>query len=465
MRAKRFELTFLAPRVACWIALAAGSTQAAAAAEAEVLLRPAESPRNVEYKLQVEGRLRSPTPEADEPGDAEPVAPKAAPMRIRGEFRFHEQVAETSSGEIWRREYEAIDAEIQVGERTIAPTLRDEHRQHALAVAAGRIARLSPAGPMTREEDQLVAHVFDTAALGRIFPADAVGVGDSWPIDDATGAMLLGLDHLVENELTAKLVKAAGGSAEIRLEGSCQGQVLDAESKIEVRTRIRYDLAANRIVWVAAGVKEQRAAAAAAPGVDAVSTITIKLTEAAPVSWQPPPRVDFLAARMEYEFQEEGVRFAYDPRWRLTSESPNSALFRMIDDGQFVAQGRIVILPRSKAGTKPTLQEFQTDVRTALGERFVEFAAASERTTATDAHLLECTALGLIDEVSIQWMYYLATSRDGRRVAFTFTAQPENLERLAAADSEMPDSVRFVTLKVADLDPETRRLNLDSVVR
>ena len=444
-----------------------GSLGGAFADEREPIeFAPAFGPRAVRYKVQVEGNLRTSRPDkkGEKEGAGAQEEERVTPMRIRGEFLYLEQTADDSTVDVWGRTYGSVDAELTIGTRKLTPSLREDVSQHAVDLAGDRVRRIA-AAPMTREEDQLVAHLFDSALLERLLPVEPVDEGDGWQIDDVTVAMLLDLDHTAENELQAELKSVEDGSAEIRIEGNVRGAVLDVEAEMQVRARLKYDLRKQRFSWAAIGVKDHRPAGAASPGVDAVSTITIKLGDAERRAWEPPSEDQRSTVRLEHRFDDEGIAVLYDPRWRATFESPESAVFRLIDDGGFVAQGRAVVMPRAKAGSKPTIKAFQKDVQAALGERFAEFTSSSEQTTSSGAHLLECTAVGTIDDLSIQWMYFLATSRDGRRVALTFTAQPDAIERIAGADREMAEAVRFLTLKVADLGSEPTQLNLESTFR
>lgn len=444
-----------------------------ACGEEPVIFAPAYTPRAVRYKLQVEGQLQTTREEGDSQGNTKKDDAKkddkgsdarVTPMRIQGEFLYLEQTADELTVDLWGRTYGSINAELTIGARKLQPTLREDVQQHAVNLAGDRVQRVA-AVPMTSAEDQLVAHVFDTALLERLLPNQPVSEGDRWPIDDVSAAMLLGLDHAVENELEAVLQSIEDGAAEIRVEGEFRGAALDVEAEMRVRARLKYDLERQRFSWAAIGVKDHRPAGAASPGVDAVSTITIKLGDAERRAWRPPTPEQLAAVRLEHRFEDEGISVVYDPRWRVTFESPESAVFRLIDDGEFIAQGRAVVMPRVKAGSKSTIKQFQDDVQKTLGDRFAEFASASEQTTSSDAHLLECTAVGTIDELSIQWMYFLATGRDGRRLALTFTAQPDAIERIAGADREMAESARFLTLKVASKPEETTQLNLESTFR
>ena len=94
-----------------------------------------------------------------------------------------------------------------------------------------------------------------------------------------------------------------------------------------------------------------------------------------------------------------------------------------------------------------SLEDYQNDVREALGKNFGEFVEAKQSGDAAGYRVLRVVANGVAHdkstEVPIRWIYYHVADEQGRQVALTFTVEQEHLERFAEADRAIVDSLRF----------------------
>ena len=95
-----------------------------------------------------------------------------------------------------------------------------------------------------------------------------------------------------------------------------------------------------------------------------------------------------------------------------------------------------------------SLEEFQADVRQALGESFGEFVEASQSVNAAKHRVLRVVVHGVAHnksgDVPIRWIYYHVADQQGRQAALTFIVQQEHVERFADADKPVVESLQFV---------------------
>jgi len=128
----------------------------------------------------------------------------------------------------------------------------------------------------------------------------------------------------------------------------------------------------------------------------------------------------------------------------MTSDEAKAAVFRMIDDGEFVAQCNVASLPQVDVEKLPTLTKYQEDIKAGLGESFGQFISAKQNTNDLGYRVLRVVADGKASEVPIHWIYYLLADQVGRQLTMVFVVEPELVERLAGADEQLAAAVQFV---------------------
>ncbi len=98
------------------------------------------------------------------------------------------------------------------------------------------------------------------------------------------------------------------------------------------------------------------------------------------------------------------------------------------------------------------MEEFQDDVRRALGKSFGEVIEAGQSPNDANCRVFRvvvhgvyhATAPGNVPDIPMRWIYYLVSDSQGRQAALTFTVEQEAIERFADADKPMVRSLRFV---------------------
>ena len=94
-----------------------------------------------------------------------------------------------------------------------------------------------------------------------------------------------------------------------------------------------------------------------------------------------------------------------------------------------------------------SLEEFQEDVRKALGENFGQFIAARQTVNENGIRVLRVEAEGAVpgekEKMPIRWIYYHLANRDGRQAAATFTIEKERTDQFANADETIIGSLQF----------------------
>ena len=141
-----------------------------------------------------------------------------------------------------------------------------------------------------------------------------------------------------------------------------------------------------------------------------------------------------------------GWRCTYDRRWYLHYDCPKNSVvkLRFVDGGTPLGECFASSLPQRDPKKLVSLEEFQEDVRRALGKSFGEFVEAGQSTSAANYRVYRVVVHGTSAEIAMRWVYYLVADPQGRQVAFRFPIEQKLADRFAEADKPLVESLRFV---------------------
>jgi hypothetical protein len=211
-----------------------------------------------------------------------------------------------------------------------------------------------------------------------------------------------------------------------------------------------YDRRAQRISQLNLAIRERRSIGGATPGLDATAKLQIriepltastKLTDdviAKATGAARTPNRDLL-----YESAPLGLRFHHDRNWFVTSEARASVTLRRVDAGDMVAQCTLTALPPKSAGRQTSLEQFQKDVEYSLGKSFGELVSSRQWQNAAGLYCYQLVVRGMVDEVAVEWHYYLAAPESGDRVSAAVTIEKPMIDRVGQVDSELFETVQI----------------------
>jgi hypothetical protein len=405
------------------------------------------------YELQGELKLK-----------AEGNQPTKTPVQVKAELVYDEKAlaVDGPTRRVTRavRQYEAAAATIGYRQGSVRPQLRDERRM--IAVAAddpGEVVLFSPLGPLDRDELELLDIPANSVVLSCLLPHRVVAVGDTWDVNSAALATLVGLDVVLGGRVTCRFERMDGPSAIMDVQGQINGSAQGVSSDQRVSAKLRFDTKAKRITWFAMSLQEKRAVGHAHPGLEATVRVQVALQ---PVTQVPALHDKILAdldlnptepARLlEFRSEGGGYELLLDRRWHVLVERDDVSILRFVDRGDLVAQLNISPLPPLESGETFSIVDFQQDIQRALSDRFGEFVTASESKTDTGLHVMRVVTTGVVDTLPIDWVYYHLTDERGQRVSCVSTCESSLSERLGAADQALVSSFRFT--RSPDPQPE-----------
>ena len=354
------------------------------------------------------------------------------------------------------RHYHQADGEIQSGEYAYKPTLREERRLIGVEADGPDVTLFSPEGTLTFEELELIDVLANTLLLDRLLPEKPLAVNGQWEHPDDLIAAMLGLDTITESNVKSVLTGVAEGKARLEISGRVAGAEDGVSTELELKGKYHFDLKAKRITWFGLLVREDRSVGHVDTGFDVVARLQMKITPGrksehltetalANVSLEPAAEL----TQLSYEPPEAKWRLAHDRRWFVITEEKDQAVLRLIDGGDKLAQCNVALLPQAADAAQLTLDGFQEDVVRALDESFQKLLRASQRHSEADYRVFQVVAEGEASNVPMQWIYYLVTDEQGRRVVLAFVLEKEMLDRFQGADEQLVTTLRLAEPKIA----------------
>ncbi|MEX2138213.1 MAG: hypothetical protein WD894_03050 [Pirellulales bacterium] len=440
-----------AHHLAAWLALvifACPAQSNGASKEPQVQRAPAFLTR-VKAKFEVGGDLRLNT-------DGQP---STLPMSVVAQFDFFERRIDDGSLPSERRSiryYSDAQAAIKVEKQASVAKLAAEHRLVRAAVSENRTTLGAARGHLTREERDLIDIPFNTLLLSQLLPAATAERGSSSKPSDATVAMLLGLDAVSRSDVETVLTAIKDGVGEVSIQGPLNGAVGGVSTEIELKGKLHFDVVHRQPFALVLLIKEKRSVGHVMPGLDVVAKLDLQVAPASEVAELSDRALEGLelatdgaAPPLAYESTEGGFSFLYEPRWQIMGAKTDSAVMRLVDRGELIAQCNVSVLPKLNVEQPLTLEMFQKEVQQSLGKHFGSFEGAAERETPSGLRLLHVVAIGTVSELPITWHYYLLINRSGQRAAISFTMENALADRFGEADRLVLDGFRFTPQKPA----------------
>ncbi len=379
-----------------------------------------------------------------------------SPLMVVGDIRYDErllvwadQFAEPSRT---IRHYDEADANITIdGQALPTRTLPDEKRLVAAQVSGGASMLWSARDTFTRDDLDLVTLPGSSLVVDRLLPSEPVAVGQAWKPSADAMAVLCGLDEVDSVEVDATLKDATDTEARCELYGIVEGRVDGAKTRLEITAKFTFDRVRGRVSWLAMSVKEERSIGSVSPGVEATSRLQLQIQ---PLDDSPPltdrslvgAALEPAAANRALLHRSAAGNFAlaHDRRWHVVTDDERVTVMRLMEDGELIAQANLTPLVKQSPGKTVALEAFKSDIERLLGKNLAGVVKAGERMNANEYRVCRVEAIGKVNDLDIQWVYYHVTDKEGRGVAVAFTLDSKLAERFAGDDVALIDSLQLL---------------------
>lgn len=383
-------------------------------------------------------------------------AEQRLPMSVAAKLQYDERrlnsliVGSKDDAPLAVRYYHQAEAVIKAGDSGRTSKLDEDRRLIVTETSSERPELYCPDGPLTRQQLDLIDVVGDSLAFDRLLPGNPVAKDQAWSNDSAAMAQLLTLDSVAVCEVKSILESFNSSYAKIRMAGSVQGTADGAATELELRAVFIYDRTARRVTRFNLAVRERRSIGGATPGIEAVAKLQIRvepLTNSDKLSDGAIAKATVAAHRparvLVYESAPLGLRCEHDRHWFVTSEQRETVTMRRVERGDLIAQCTLAALPAKSADRQASLEQFQKDVTFSLGKNFGEIVSTREWQNAAGLYCYELVARGFVEEVPVEWHYFLLAPQSGERVSVAITLEKPMVDRIGQADRALVESMKL----------------------
>jgi hypothetical protein len=340
-----------------------------------------------------------------------------------------------------------------------------------LIVAEGRTSGVDcycPTSPMTRETVDLLELPGDPLALTGLLPPKAVDVDESWTPPEWAGQMLAAIEAIEKSTLSCKVSSANETTATIGVSGVVRGQRDGANCEVTINGTITYNRTKDAISDAKLTYAVKSSIGAVSPGLDLTMEVETnrqllespgrldnKVLAAIPIS-APDNAYDLV-----YDAAPWGIRLRHSREWffyqATLEQSPQVAIFRLMDKGSIIAQCNISPIGTAAPGQHVPLEQFEKDIRDSLKDRLVSIRAKEQLNVDNGMKMFRVIADGKHTivgpkekiEIPTTWVYYLCASPTGKQASFVFAVESKLVEQMGARDEELVRSLQFTVQRAA----------------
>ncbi len=351
------------------------------------------------------------------------------------------------------RYYEKAACTAEIADSKVNRGLRDDRRLIVAQRTGDQLLCYSPAGPLTRQELEVVAEHFDTLHLTGLLPGKEVAAGDSWKIPNATAQAVCLFEGLVKHDLTGKLLEVKNGVATVSIEGTANGIELGASVKLDITATLRFDPLRHRITEMEWKQKDVRDQGPASPATAVESTTMLKRSFLAE---EPRELNKTVLASIPSEDQPQELltllvnkhpggkySFLQGREWHQVGATDTHLVLRLLDRGDFIAQATIVVWKKEEAGKHMDPEDFKKVLGMSPGWDMEEIVEAGEVPTDDSRWMYRVTAKGDLDGAKVVQNFILLAGPKGDQIVVTFTMKPANAAKIGTRDVSLVNSIEF----------------------
>jgi hypothetical protein len=310
----------------------------------------------------------------------------------------------------------------------------------------------SPAGPLTRDELDLVTEHFNPQCLAGLLPGKAVNIGDTWAVAPAAAQAAGQFDGLIKNALTGKLTAAANGRAEFTIEGTVEGIEHGAKVALTITATGTFDTGAKRITNLTWKQKDDREQGPVAPASQLEVLVVLKREalaaapkELADTALANVPKGDVPPALALLRHADPKGRYSlvYPRDWHITGQTEQHLILRFLDRGEFVAQATVVAWKKVDPGKHTAADDFKKAVNGTASWTATRVLEDAETAAPDGRWHYHLTAEGKMDDLPVVQSFHLIAGPQGDQAAVTVTMKPDKVKAVGTRDRELVQAIAF----------------------
>lgn len=371
------------------------------------------------------------------------------PIQVRAALKYEEKMLSSRHA---IRNYRTAASDITIDKGQHQTELTEHNRSVGVFLSAGRTAFPKPIlyssqlDIFEQSELELISTPFDYLALSGFFSRANAEIGQAWQPTDQDLANVLAIDLIYTNDVQLTVKTANAQQTKIYITGKATGSVDGEDVSYELSGVTLIDNQKDKVKALRVTINESRVAGQIAPGFVGTVKIDMRAQVKNEVEHIPGPvlaRVSkFRPQKLAWKPSNDFKLF-FDPRWRMIVDEDDAAVFRLIENGDLLAQCNIVQLPNRPTGNLMKLKAFEAEVGKIIGHADAEIVTSSESQSSRGLSVLRVDVEGAEQEVPIHWVYFHVAHNDGRRLTFMFSGEQEVYERFEMYSKPLVDSLVF----------------------
>ncbi len=350
------------------------------------------------------------------------------------------------------RHYHDAIASAVVDIEKIGRSLSEDHRMIVAMRTPEGTSCFSPTGPLTRDELDLVTEHFNPQCLAGLLPGKAVKVGESWNISPAAAQTACAFHSLTRNNLTGKLIGAAGGKATFAIEGTAEGIEHGAKVGLTITATGIFDVTAKRITELTWKQKDEREQGPVAPASQVEAAVVLKRQLLAEVPKEladtaitnvPKGEVPLAMKSLRHADPKGRYSLVYSRVWHITGLTDQHLILRLLDRGEFIAQATVMAWKKADPGKHTPADEFKKATNATPGWSAGRILEDTETTTPDGRWLYRIVAEGKMDGLPVVQSFSIVAGPQGDQTAIIVSMKPEKAKAVGTRDRELLNALVF----------------------
>ncbi len=429
---------------------------AVAAGDSRSQLLAVEPPVNLTEKVATDVRTKS-TIELDLKGElifAVDGKKETVRLEARARHMFAERILAVTDGmpSITARAYSDAVAAVAVSGDKTDRTLPADRRLIVARRNADGLLCFAPAGPLSRDELDLVTEHFNPQCLAGLLPGKAVSVGDTWPVADAAAQSACLLGAVIKAQLTGKLTEVKDNVATFTVEGTVEGVEHGSKVNLGITATGTFDIAAERVTGLTWKQKDEREQGPVSPASKVDATVTLKREAVAELPKELAdeviakiPEGDVPAAMTALRHTDSKGRYTllHSRDWHVTGQTDTHLVLRLLDRGEFVAQATVSVWRKTEPGKHMAAADFKKAVAEAPGWVQTKVLSDGEVAMTAGRWLYRLMAEGKMDELLVVQTFYLLAGPQGDQMGVTVAMKPDQVKAVGTRDLDLVKAIEF----------------------
>lgn len=403
-------------------------------------------------KTHGEVRLKSQIADAtNRNGKAIPA--KTVPMQATTNLDYEEDVllgSPLSDSKAYMRVAQA-DSEVQVDRHITKTKLRENCTDIVRLCNTQGLSTACLDQPLFAAERDLLEPPINSMFLDKIMTKEKVKISDKWQVEEESACRLLGLDAILDGEITVCLVDTTESTAQLDLKGTIAGSIRQVATTIVIEAKAQVDRATRTVTWFAANVEETRDIGEYEPGFQVLAQVQMRRAAVEEISnGESLASIESRIPTQEnadlLQFQSDlgYYRFLANRKWTTYRDNGEEATFRYVIDNQRVAQCNVTNMVDFEPGKQLSMEGFVSDVKKSLQGMMTELLESTESVTSSKLRSIKVTSRGAVQGVDIVWIHYHLSNDNGRRAVLVFMLNAEQLETFGSEDAQIVSTFELI---------------------